>query len=327
MIYAIILRVAREKRILLKTLWSSIVGLDIDSLCHAQRQRLTFIESVAFWEGAVDRPRVSGAFNVSENHVTKDFRLYKEAWPENIRYDESSRVYRPSRKFKPRISTGSPDEYLALLRTSAEQRGLMPAVAPGSSVVADALPQPLGRLDATTLNAVTRAISSKRGLEIKYQSINSPQPTTRRIWPHALVFGGTRWHFRAFDEQREAFIDLVLHRILSVQPIEEPQPSDEGDTAWERFVDLEVVPSRSLTPSQAAVVATEYGMVKAGREWVWKVKLRECMAGYFIRLHRLDLERDDERLIELRSRSAALRYLFPEAEASEPRARASSDTG
>ena len=94
-------------------------GFDVDKLRFAQRQRLTFIESVAFWEGRVDRPRVSGAFNVSENHVTKDFRLYKDAFPGNLQYDETARAYRPTRKFKPRIGKGSAEEYLSLLRAQA----------------------------------------------------------------------------------------------------------------------------------------------------------------------------------------------------------------
>lgn len=304
------------------------MGFDIEKLRHAQRQRLTFIESVAFWEGAVDRPRVSSAFSVSENHVTKDFRLYKDACPGNLQYDESSRVYRPSRRFRPRISKGSVEEYLSLLRSSAERNGAGVPAGAGPSVRADAVPQPHGRLDAPTLNAVTRAISAGRGLEIAYQSLNSVEPTVRRVWPHALLFSGTRWHARAFDEQRGSFIDLVLHRIMSVQPVDEPSPQSSGDEAWKRMIDLEMVPSRSLSASQAAAIANEYGMTKVGRDWVWKVHLRECLAGYFIRLHRLDLERDPARLIELRSRAAVTRYLFPPGDTDEgPLAKSSSVTG
>ena len=107
-------------------------GFDVDKLRFAQRQRLTFIESVAFWEGRVDRPRVSSAFNVSENHVTKDFRLYKDAFPGNLQYDETARAYRPTRKFKPRIGKGSAEEYLALLRAHLNPSGIVALNTTGS---------------------------------------------------------------------------------------------------------------------------------------------------------------------------------------------------
>ncbi|MBI1422438.1 MAG: WYL domain-containing protein [Gammaproteobacteria bacterium] len=285
--------------------------MDVDQICFSQRQRLTFIESVAYWEGAVDRPRVSSAFGVSENHVTKDFRLYKNAFPDNLRYDESSRVYRPTHRFKPRIGRGSAEEYLSLLRTHVE--GQHAAMVPelGGMVRADVVPQPQGRIQATVLNLITRAISSRTGLEVSYQSRSSSKPSTRCIWPHALVFSGIRWHARAYDEVRNTFIDVVPQRILSAKAFEAPSPSDPSDdTDWNTQIDIDVIPARSLSAGQANAIAQEYGMVKVGRTWVWKVRLRKCIAGYFMYLYRLDLEKDPERLIELRDRSLAKRYQF-----------------
>lgn len=281
----------------------------INTIGFSQRQRLTFIESVAYWEGAVDRPRVSGAFNVSENHVTKDFRLYKEAFPGNLQYDESSRVYRPSRKFKPKIGKGSVEEYLSLLRTFAESENAAMVPMPGSMVSADAVPRPRGKLEASVLNAITRAISSQTGLEIRYQSLNSDQPSTRRIWPHALVFSGTRWHARTYDEARAGFIDMVLQRILSAKALSATAPLSVCDDAeWQQFVTIEVIPNSTFTPSQAAVIAQEFGMSLSGRQWTWKVRLRQCLAGYFIYLYRLDLANDSQRLIELRDKAVIDRY-------------------
>lgn len=281
----------------------------IDTIGFSQRQRLTFIESVAYWEGAVDRPRVSGAFNVSENHVTKDFRLYKDAFPGNIQYDESSRVYRPSRKFKPRIGKGSVEEYLSLLRTFAENKSVAAVSAVGSMVAADALPWPKGKLEASVLNAITRAIASQTGLEITYQSLNNDQPSMRQIWPHALVFSGTRWHARAYDEARDDFIDLVLQRFLSAKPLVIAAPMGvKEDTKWNNLVIINVIPDVSLSPTQTAVVAQEFGMSLYGHQWIWKVHLRECLANYFIKFYRLDLQSDPDRLIELQDKSLIDRY-------------------
>jgi predicted DNA-binding transcriptional regulator YafY len=284
--------------------------MNVEKLGFAQRQRLTYIESVAYWEGKVDRPRVVGEFNVSENHVTKDFRLYKDAFPGNIQYDETSRAYRPSPKFKPRIGRGSAEEYLSLLRTQAERRdgSLLPAIT--SAVVSDAVPPPQGKLESSVLNAVTRAISSGTGLAISYQSKNRPEPVSHRVWPHALLFNGTRWHARAYDQEHQGFIDLVLQRISKIKAVDEVSPIDSTqDLGWSTWVTLDVIPSRSLSASQAEVVAREFGMTPAGRGWVWSVRLRECLAGYFIYLHRLDVLDDPRRVIELKEPDEAKKYL------------------
>lgn len=286
------------------------MSTDVEKLGFAQRQRLTYIESVVYWEGRIDRPRVAREFNVSENHVTKDFRLYKDTFPGNIQYDESARVYRPTKQFKPKIGRGSPEEYLALLRGKAEQRdgSLLPSL--DCEVVSDAVPPPRGKLEATVLNAITRAISGGTGLSITYQSRTRAQPAPRRVWPHALLFSGTRWHARAFDEERGYFIDLVLQRILTVKAVNEASPlAIEQDGAWNTWVNIDVIPSRALSASQAEAVAREFGMTPHGRSWVWNVKIRECLAAYFIYLHRLDIKNDVHRLIELRDAKLAEKYL------------------
>jgi hypothetical protein len=284
--------------------------MDLEKLRFSQRQRLSYLESVAYWEGSVARPRITTAFKVSDNHVTKDFRLYKTAFPGNLHYDEVARVYRPGRSFRPRFGKGSPDEYLALLRSDAEQRdgSLWPAT---SNVLTDTVPLPKGTLDAKILNAVTRAISAGHGLDISYQSKNRDEPANRRIWPHALAFSGTRWHARVYDSEREHFIDLVLQRILSTKTRDEPSPCPvDQDLGWNTWVDVEVIPRRSFSASQAKAVAREFGMVQVARTWVWKARLRECLVNYFLYLHRLDLplELDPQRVIELRDSKLVDRY-------------------
>ncbi|NDU92474.1 MAG: WYL domain-containing protein [Ferrovum sp.] len=282
----------------------------IDRISFAQKQRLTFIESVAYWEGTVDRARVSETFQVSENHVTKDFRLYKEAFPGNLQYDESYRTYRPSKRFKPYIGKGSAEEYLSILRMHAEQNNAATLPLPTGVIPADAVPQPKGLLKSEILNSITRAISSRSGLAIAYQSMSSDKPRARKIWPHALVFGGTRWHARAYDEERGDYLDLVLQRVLSAKALTQKNlPADQQDKEWENMVSIEVVPKKSLTATQAEVVAQEFGMTQRNDQWIWEVSMRECLAGYFIYLYRLDVREDTKRRIELKDPAIARKYL------------------
>ncbi|EEF27726.1 conserved hypothetical protein [Ricinus communis] len=281
----------------------------LDKICFSQRQRLTFIESIAYWEGAVDRNRVSLAFKVSENHVTKDFRLYKEAFPGNLQYDESHRAYRPSRRFKPFIGQGSAEEYLALLRAHVEQNNGNSIPMP-EYIQADITPSPQSIVSTPILNAFTRAIAGGTGLNIQYQSMSSTKPKSRKIWPHALVFGGTRWHARVYDAEHQTWIDVVLQRVLSAKPIIDLHPAlGLKDKQWETKISIDVIPRRTLTVDQANVVAKEFGMSKTVDGWAWEVKLRECLVGYFIYLYRLDVKDDIHRRIELKLPDISDRYL------------------
>jgi hypothetical protein len=240
-----------------------------ESFCYAQRQRLQYIESVAYWEGKVDRPRVSRVFELSENHITKDFTAYRKAFPENLSYDVSARVYRPGRNFEPRIGSGSPEEYLSLLRAFHETTigAVLPPV--GNSITAVGLPFPSGNINPKVLREMTRALSQLGGVTITYQSLSTPQPTRRDIWPHALVYAGHRWHVRAYDDLRKKFVDFVLLRIIDAQSLDLNCPvSFETDYDWHTTESIAISPVSNLSTEQQAIVAAEYGMQKnANEEW------------------------------------------------------------
>ncbi len=257
---------------------------------YAQRQRLQFIESVAYWEGLVGRPRVSDVFQVSENHITRDFAAYRKAFPENLDYDVSARAYRPGKKFRPRVGSGSPEEYLALLRTYLETGSVAVLPSIGEGVEAVCLPPPSAPLDKDVLREVTRALHQEHGVRIRYQSLNSPEATERDIWPHALVFAGVRWHVRAFDSRRMIFTDFVLARMLSATAIDTGCPVElDTDRDWVETVQVDIRPASKLNADQQTVIAKEYGMTLVDGEWLWQVPLRRCLVPYFLTWLRLDL--------------------------------------
>jgi len=269
----------------------SIYNLNmIGKLNYAQRQRLQFIESVAYWEGLVGRPRVSDVFNVSENHITRDFTLYRKTFPGNLDYDVSVRAYRPGKGFRPRIGSGSPEEYLSLLRAYLETRSVAVLPSIGHGVGAVCLPPPTAPLDKSVLREITRALHQKHGVKIHYQSLTSSEAAVREIWPHALVFAGVRWHVRAFDTKRESFTDFVLPRMLSAAAIDTPCPvSAETDHDWKETIDVDVTPVSMLNADQQAVIAKEYGMALIDGKWIWRVPLKRCLVPYFLKWLRLDL--------------------------------------
>lgn len=285
--------------------------MSLDKVTHAQKQRLQFIETVAYWEGMVGRPNVSNIFDVSENHITRDFALYRKSFPGNLDYDVTARAYRPSKNFSPKLGAGSPEEYLALLRAYLDTKSTAVLPSIGHGVEAACLPPSSAPLDKHVLREITRALRQQKGVLIRYQSLTSPAPAAREVWPHALVFAGVRWHIRAYDHKRGIFIDLVLHRVLSAKPVDRPSPfSIAEDIDWQRTVDIDILPASRLNTSQRAVIAKEYGMVEIDGTWTWRVSLKRCLVPYFLRWLRLDLGAEHSYPIELKDPDLSRRFRF-----------------
>ena len=260
----------------------------IDALPYAQRQRLQFVESMAQWEGIVQRQRICDAFSVTPNHVTRDLTLYRGLSPENLEYDVSLRAYRPSARFRPILSSGTPEEYLALLRLHLETGGMtgLPDWAEGMPTAG--LPTPQGTVSGPMLRALSRALREGTGVAIQYQSLKSPDTTSRTIWPHHLVHVGTRWHVRAYDGKRERFADFVLSRISEAVSVPEASPrAPSQDRDWSNELTVEVVPNPKFSPAQRAVIAMEYGMATVGRQSVWNARMRRALIPYFLDAYQL----------------------------------------
>lgn len=279
----------------------------------AQQQRLRFIESVVLWEGAIQRQRVRDAFDISANHVSKDFLLYKERFPGNLEYDQSAKEYRPSDRFKPALASGKPEEYLALLQAYVESGSDVALQALGAEgIAADTVPAAPVAIDRDVLRDVVRAIRRARGLEATYFSMRAGEGK-RHIWPHALVHSGFRWHVRAYDDHDKAFRDLTLTRLVKTRSLDlgPPVPSDK-DTNWHTRKVLEIVPRSPLSAAQKAIVGREFGMRQSKTAgWVWSCRLREALIPYFLHRYRLDIEPGKTRIrIELRDREAFRKYFF-----------------
>jgi len=263
---------------------------DLD-LAHAQRERFCFIESSLLWEGAIRRQRVSQVFNVSLNHVTKDLRRYEAAFPDNITFDHHRRLYVPTPKFKPRFASRDPGEYLALQLAHAQSDSavVVPLLGGWEAVPTYAIPSPPHGIHQTVLRTIVRAITSKTAADVLYHSTRAAEPGKRRLWPHALVHTGVRWHARAYDGERQAFRNFALQRMESPQAVSAPCPVRvEQDADWRTTVRLRVVPHPDLNAHQRRLVARDFGMTEGAGGLAWDVTLRRCLVGYFAQQYDLD---------------------------------------
>ena len=73
----------------------------VESLSHAQRERLAYIDFRLYFLGEIGRPDLIDRFGVAPAGATRDLALYREIAPKNIEFDGSSKVYRIGKTFAP----------------------------------------------------------------------------------------------------------------------------------------------------------------------------------------------------------------------------------
>lgn len=255
-------------------------------------RRLEFIEFRLSWEGGVRRSDIMTAFRVSEPQASKDLTLYQERAPGNAVYDKVSKRYVAGEGFRPVCLQGGPDEYLMRLRSLGEGLTDPHESWIGGRPEVDVVVTPAREVSDGCLRTVLGAYRTEGSLEVFYQSMSAqrPDPTWRRITPHAFGYDGFRWHARAYCHLTDRFKDFLLPRILgSRNPGEGGRPGDEDGLWQERFA-VRIAPHPALGPQQQAIVAKDYGMVDGTTD----IEIRYAMLFYTLKRLNL-LERPEER--------------------------------
>jgi len=259
---------------------------DRSELRWGVEQRLEFIEFRLFWEGHVNRSDLMDQFGVSVNQASTDLNRYIGFAPDNMVYDKSARTYVRGSEFKPQFLEPDASRYLAQLRSVAD--GILDRE---DSWIADlppyaSAPTPVRGVSPVKLRSVVGAIRRSEAVEVRYQSLSSPEPRWRWIAPHAIAFDGFRWHTRAFCLTDDCFKDFLLSRILDIRGSRESEVSASDDSDWLSEVTLEVGPHPELSETQAKVIALDYGM-RGGKA---KIRVRRALLHYALR--RLGLDTD-----------------------------------
>ena len=236
------------------------MGEDKPSLRWGVEQKLQFIEFRLFWEGHVNRGDLIDKFGISQNQASGDLNRYIARAPDNMVYDKSGKSDVRSSSFKPLFLKPDASQYLAQVRSVAE--GI---VAPedawiGNLPTFDATPSPARGIDPTVLRSIVIAIRRREAVEVRYQSMSSPDPEWRWIAPHALAFDGFRWHARSFCEKSGEYRDFVISRIIDTRQSRSTEMQATADVAWDEIVALEIGPHSELSPNQKRVIELDYGM-------------------------------------------------------------------
>ena len=256
-----------------------------------QQQRLEFIEFRLFWEGRLNRSDLIDFFGISRPQASLDLARYIEMAPRNIRYDRQQKTYIAADSFSPAMISAEPAAYLDLLLAPKSSQANFLGWSPPIGLVEP----PHRQVKAPILRAVLLALRDRSKLQIKYQSLSRPAPTTREISPHAIAYDGFRWHARAFCHEHEDFRDFVFARMLKVQGHSPSIIDPKRDAAWWRSLNLVLAPHPDLSTAQKRAIALDYGM-KKGR---LVLETRQALAFYVLKQLGLQLTTDDRRLEHL----------------------------
>lgn len=255
----------------------------------ATRQRLQYIELMAWYTGVVSRSDVVRAFGLSDPAATKDLKLYTDLAPGNLVYNHSVFGFVPSGRFTAVFADLSPAFALPIIAANL-------AVANGPygaesiyGVATAALPLPARLPGPQTLAQITRAIHGRRKLRVSYRSLSGKRDEDghleRIIEPHTLVDTGLRWHVRAYNEQSFDFRDFVLSRIVTAECTEDAAESGvQYDDDWVETVSLKLGPHRGLDAARRESLLLDYG---ASGDII-EINVRRALLGYV--LQRLNVD-------------------------------------
>lgn len=242
-----------------------------------QRERLFYIDYLAYFTGQVTRKDLVARFGISEPAATKDLSLYADLVPGMLEYDVRQRCYVYAGG-KPHFEHLVDQALFALAGAGAL------ALDPGHgkrmpSWVHYSIKR---QVKLELVAAITRAIYQHRKIEASYFSTTSGD-TERVLSPLALVNDGLRWHIRCYDHTAHfEFRDFVLGRFMAASEAEDSEIRLDQDEGWTGAVTLKLAPHpKSKHPESIRI---DYDIEGTSKE----VTLRTCLVGYFLRQWPID---------------------------------------
>jgi predicted DNA-binding transcriptional regulator YafY len=251
--------------------------------------RRAFIEHHVYWRGRLRLGDLVEVFGISRTQSSLDINAYIQDFPDHLVYDKSNKHYAIGPAFTPHYTSLDPSEHLAKLLALNE--GAPVALANWEMQIPDihAPRIPVRVMRPEVLRDVLRAIENGCEMEITYQSMSAPEPSVRRIAPHALASDGFRWHVRALCLRDGRFKDFVISRMIrtALGPVHPVNQSEDAE--WQAEVELTIAPHSGLSNTQRKVIELDYGMENGTAT----LQVRKSMLYYTLK--RLGLDTDPEK--------------------------------
>ena len=262
----------------------------LNEIKWATRQRLEYIELMAYYTGVVTRSDVARAFAISDAAATKDLKYYGDIAPENLIYKHTVFGFVPGPEFKEVFTDLSPAIVLPILEANLTTAGGPIQDEPVFGIPTESLSLPSRLPDKVVLSQITRAIHNKKKLIVSYRSLSKRDSKERRvIEPHSLVNTGFRWHVRAYNEETFDFRDFVLSRFVSADCLgKEAESSAQYDDDWSEIISLKLSPHPKLDDDDRASLLIDYGSDGD----IIDIKIRRALIGYLLQQLSVDTTAD-----------------------------------
>ncbi|MGD8999574.1 MAG: WYL domain-containing protein [Granulosicoccaceae bacterium] len=250
------------------------------------RQRLQYIEIMAFYTGVVTRSDVARSFGISDAAATKDLKLYGQLAPDNLSYQHNVFGFVPTERFEAMFADLEPRVVLPMIAANLAASGGPTDEASLYGVTVENLPLPVRLPDAHVCAPIIRAVKQRKQLRVSYKSLSDRnEGDTRIIEPHALINTDLRWHVRAYSHDTYDFRDFVLSRFVAAEVLpEDAESSPEYDDDWVEMITLRLSPHPDLKPRKRDSLMIDYRAV-AG---LIELQVRRALVGYV--LHRLSVD-------------------------------------
>ncbi len=255
------------------------------------RQRLQFIEIMAYYTGQISRSMLAKAYGISDPAATKDLKLYNDLAPDNLEYNPSLFSFVPTPQFDEVFANLSPQAVLPMFAHNLLSVENPSGDEPIYGITVDELPLPARMPDKPVLAQIIRAMKAGRQLEVSYHSLSQREDAEnlRIIEPHALINTGLRWHIRAYNHDSYDFRDFVLSRFSSARVLEQQAESSQGyDDDWVELINLQLQPHPSLGEKQRRALDYDYSL----QDGMIEIPVRRALVGYLLQQLKVDTTAD-----------------------------------
>ena len=256
----------------------------------ATRQRLQFIEIMAFYTGVISRSTLARAFGISDPAATKDLKLYNEYAPDNLNYNPALFGFEPSENFQPVFSDLDPAVVLPMFAENLISGNNPSGDTNVYDISGETLPLPAKLPDRNLLARIIRAIRGQQQLGVTYHSLSQRDSGQRRIIePHALINNGLRWHIRAYSHDTYDFRDFVLSRIGEATLLDRAaESSPHYDDDWVEMVSIRLAPHPGLSDKQRMSLSYDFNM----QDDTIELTVRRALVAYVLQRMAVDTSID-----------------------------------
>jgi predicted DNA-binding transcriptional regulator YafY len=243
--------------------------------------RFKFIEKVVSWEGQINATHIATKFKLSRQAASNILKQYREKFPQNLRYNQSSKAFIATQVFNQSVNPDTFSHYLNAVECQQHDKSTV------VDVFAFEVDAPLRNINPLQVRSILRAIREQHQIDIGYISLSSPDYLDRIIQPHALIFDGLRlrWHVRAYCNKNSQFRDFTLSRFNGKAEYEgKATHTAEQDERWQTIVDVVIEADPRFNPQQQRIIEQDFQMIN-GRK---AIPVRAALVNYLLRRLHID---------------------------------------